>query len=61
MPWDEVSYWVSEHLNNKLGLHFSLVSGSGDQDPVKYQKILSLNMTPTLVALDLIMFFYKVQ
>ena len=52
---------VSEHLNNKLGLHFSLVSGSGDQDPVKYQKILSLNMTPTLVALDLIMFFYKVQ
>ena len=31
MPWDEVSYWVSEHLNNKLGLHFSLVSGAGHQ------------------------------
>ena len=31
MPWDEVSDLVSEHLNNRLGLHFSLVSGSGDQ------------------------------
>ena len=29
MPWDEVSDLVSEHLNNRLGLHFSLVSGSG--------------------------------
>ena len=34
MPWDEdseCSDWVSEHLDNRLGLHFSLVSGSGDQ------------------------------
>ena len=29
--------------------------------PVKDQEILSLNMTPTVVALDLIRFFYKVQ
>ena len=34
MPWDEdseCSDWVSEHLDNRLGLHFSLVGGSGDQ------------------------------
>ena len=34
MPWDEdseCSDWVSEHLENRLNLHFSLVSGSGDQ------------------------------
>jgi len=34
MPWDEDSDccdWVSEHLENRLSLHFSLVSGSGDQ------------------------------
>ena len=34
MPWDEdseCSDWVSEHLHNRLDLHFSLVSGSGDQ------------------------------
>ena len=30
-------------------------------DTVKDQEILSLNMTPTVVALDLIRFFYKVQ
>ena len=29
--------------------------------PLKDQEILSLNMTPTVVALDLIRFFYKVQ
>ena len=27
MPGDEVSDWVSEHLDNRLGLHFSLVVG----------------------------------
>lgn len=34
MPWDEdseCSDWVSEHLENRLSLHFSLVNGSGDQ------------------------------
>ena len=31
MPWDEDSDWVSDHLDNWLGLHFRLVSGSGDQ------------------------------
>ena len=34
MPWDEDSDccdWVSEHLDNRLSLHFSLVNGSGDQ------------------------------
>ena len=29
--------------------------------PLKDQEIPSLNMTPTVVALDLIRFFYKVQ
>ena len=31
MPWDEDGDWVSDHLDNRQGLHFSLVSGSGDQ------------------------------
>ena len=34
MPWDEdseVEDWPSQHLHNRVQLHFSLITGSGDQ------------------------------
>ena len=34
MPWDEDSEcldWPAQHLENRLHLHFSLVTGTGDQ------------------------------
>ena len=34
MPWDEDSEcedWPGEHLHSRVRLHFSLVTGSGDQ------------------------------